>query len=71
MVLLGFPFVPEIMHREALAVFLHQLSWKVAIRGANPTKRSIGLQSIFSNKYFRKQRCLFDGNCNSISNEGR
>jgi hypothetical protein len=25
------PFVPEIMHGRAPAVFLHQLSWKVAI----------------------------------------
>jgi hypothetical protein len=29
-VLLRFPFVPEINYRRAPEVFLHQLSWKVA-----------------------------------------
>jgi hypothetical protein len=31
MVLFRCPFVPEIMHRRASEVFLHQLSWNVAI----------------------------------------
>jgi hypothetical protein len=30
-VLLGCPFVPEIMHGRALEVFLHLLSWSVSI----------------------------------------
>jgi hypothetical protein len=30
-VLLRYPFVPEIMHGRAPEVFLHQLSWNVAI----------------------------------------
>jgi hypothetical protein len=30
-VLLGFPFLPEIMHGRAPEVFLHQYSWNVTI----------------------------------------